>query len=567
MSSALHVALALLVGPIATPPAQDGDVGVQAEIQSLAAELAAVGVELDLGALKTVVRPRAACVEDAAREIETYLGAEGLETRRQTLLALGAQPGEDGAALLEQLVRGRLEVLAAYYQPERDELVLVEETVGELAERELELAQALAVAARDQRSDLGSLYTDPAATLEERVVRLALAHGEALNAVAEVFAARALDDSVEGSPEHVDWLVRQVGLARLDAEAWVHGRDLIAHTLLAEDGPARVEGLWSAAPSSEQLMHRPKRGNDEPAVVVLPDWPEKAGGAELVHEDTLGELAIYALLLDADSPRARAWVAALGWDGDLLRRYQTDEGEHVLVWRTVWDRPKDAQQFAKEWDALTSGHVRLGGRVVDWVVSDTRGIWNKWLKTLEATPAASAAERADAQSTERIEAQHKANKRNRSYIVANEWRFPKYELTVEVPIGWYEDERDGFKYLVREKTAGYRDNLYVLANPNGAGQTVEDLLDINRRRIEAEDYDLEVAEVRQVDGHAMAFLRYRGHIGDHEVVHTSGAFVQGDRQIALTMSIEEMRWVKSAALVDYLFGQIRFGPVPFADAE
>jgi len=568
MQIALLTTLLALAG--FTPPGvaqDDGGTDPEARVRSVAAELVAAGLELDLDDVQLEVRSRAAASEDVAREFEALFGGEGLETRRQMLSALGARAGEDRAEMLEQLARRRVEALAAYYQPERNALVLVEETLGDLPERELELAHALALAARDQQVDLSLLLTAPAPTLEQRVVQRALVNGEAWTRVTALVAQRAPDDLAASSPRHMEWRLRQLGLGHTATEAWIQGSDLVAHTLLAPDGAARIDAFWSRPPSSEQVLHREKTGRDEPFRPALPDWPEKAGEAELLHEDTLGELATYALLLEAHTHRTKARVATVGWDGDVLRRYRTAEGESVVVWRTVWDRPKDAQQFAREWGAHASGQVRLGGRTVDWVLADSRAVWNKWLKSLEATPAGSAVEHTDARSTERIEQELAASKRSRSYFVANEWRFPKYELTIEVPIGWYEDERDGFKYVVRSKTAGYRDNIYVLTNASGSGQTTADVLEINTRRMAAEELDVETAELRQVAGRELAYLRYRGHAGDHGIVHTSAVFVQGNRQIAITMSVEDRRWDATKNLVDYVFEHLRFGPVPFADAE
>ena len=50
-----------------------------------------------------------------------------------------------------------------------------------------------------------------------------------------------------------------------------------------------------------------------------------------MHEDTLGELGVYTLLLEAQSSRSKARLASLGWDGDVLRRYRTAGGEDVII--------------------------------------------------------------------------------------------------------------------------------------------------------------------------------------------------------------------------------------------
>ena len=106
-------------------------------------------------------------------------------------------------------------------------------------------------------------------------------------------------------------------------------------------------------PSTEQLLHPSKVDQDFPVNVAVPDWPEDEYGDEnpfgkvtMVYEDVLGEQTIHYLLLERGVEPLQARLAAIGWDGDRMRIYDHENGQRIVVWRSVWDRDVDAEQFA-----------------------------------------------------------------------------------------------------------------------------------------------------------------------------------------------------------------------------
>jgi hypothetical protein len=343
-------------------------------------------------------------------------------------------------------------------------------------------------------------------------------------------------------------------------------RELLRRGLESFEGAGSPEAraaAWAASnPSTEQLLHRDKRGQDAPSAVSLPPWPEELAGGQLLHEDTIGELAISSLLLELGSPRPRADVAATGWDGDRLQHYRTADGEEVLVWRTLWDRPVDAQQFVDEWAQRAKGQaMRRGGRGVDWVLADAKGVANKLLKALDASPQKATPDAADAQTTEEAELEDQERRRSTPYVTANEWRHPLLDLTVVVPVGWYEDERDGTSFIVRTKTAGYRDNVQVVSGPADA-PTLDEVLAINEERLRSGDeHELISAEKRLLGPLEVALLRYQSRQGQHEVIFSTLVVLRGWRQVAVTVAVEGGRWEELQETVEWILTNVRLEPV------
>ena len=548
------VLIALFATPTAAaqdPAPADLDPDVRAQIERAAIRLAEQGLSLDLGALAVVIESRETVRLRQQDDLKASFGAARANTYRILLQSYGRQY-ETGEDLLTGLAKRRARGLIAHYRPSTKQVVLVSEELGTLGERELELTQALVLAARHQA---GAALFEAVSneSFDQLVAREAVLFGGSAAAASKAVSP---DASIEDSWR---WL-RGLELAPLDAEIWRQGilglRGVVSEEALA--------GLWSERlSSSEQLMHLIKRRRDLPEQVSLPPWPEKLTGARVAHEDTFGEVVIQALLMELGVPRPRAESAATGWDGDRLRHVVTAEGDDVIVWRTVWDRPADAQLFAQEYSRRAGGQVVINGRVVDWVQAEDRGVWKRVLKGLAAQPHAGEADPKDAVSTKRIEDEAFESRRSAPYVVANEWRHPSLDLTVVVPVGWYEDERDGRTYMVRTKTAGYRDNVHVTASMVQDGKSIPEVLAINEQRLRADqEHDFMSAERRTMaDGREVGLLRYQRHEGGHDVIFSTLVILRERAQIGVTIGIELDRWEKSLPMVEQILSEVRLGEV------
>lgn len=193
-----------------------------------------------------------------------------------------------------------------------------------------------------------------------------------------------------------------------------------AHGLWTAGGWEAVrEGLRPGPASTEQAMHSAHKGGDVPTQVSLPELPLAMGAPEFLWLDTLGEFGVFSLILkeqgiSADSgpdlPRTLQRMAT-GWDGDRILATRTRSGVEAVLWRTVWDRELDAEQFAQGFLAQKPGFLmqRLGtltrsGHVVDWVWSSDEA-WELQLSALLAAfPQAALPSEADGESAEMAEA-------------------------------------------------------------------------------------------------------------------------------------------------------------------
>lgn len=120
---------------------------------------------------------------------------------------------------------------------------------------------------------------------------------------------------------------------------------LFVLTVASEGGWEAVHNIYSNPPlSTEQILHPHKYllDVDVPQQIILPDladvlpddW-QRLGG------NCLGELQTRILLKRV----AGGSVAAAGWDGDHYDVYRNAQGNLALVYASVWDSPRDAQEF------------------------------------------------------------------------------------------------------------------------------------------------------------------------------------------------------------------------------
>jgi hypothetical protein len=92
--------------------------------------------------------------------------------------------------------------------------------------------------------------------------------------------------------------------------------------------------------STEQVLH-PERyaAVDLPVTVAFPD-----SSADVMYEDTLGELEIQILLAVLRGGEVASVDQPIGWGGDRYRVYRTPKGP-ALVWLTAWDSQPQADRF------------------------------------------------------------------------------------------------------------------------------------------------------------------------------------------------------------------------------
>ena len=207
--------------------------------------------------------------------------------------------------------------------------------------------------------------------------------------------------------------------------------------------------------------------------------------------------------------------------------------------------------------------MRVGGRSVDWVFASAGGPWADLLtKLTNNTPKVDSGHQ-DATSTSEIEEEFQRNRALAPYVTGNLWRHPKYDLTLPVPVGWYEDRESGVPFIARTGSGGgFTDAVRVGSRTNRLKRTVEQLLAQNLAAVEAQEERSPILfELREIDGQEVAFMRFSGHDGTHEVIYTTVIFLSGGRQVAITISIEELRWARVQPVIDECIAGIELQPV------
>ncbi|UCF68135.1 MAG: hypothetical protein JSV80_02210 [Acidobacteriota bacterium] len=335
--------------------------------------------------------------EAMAEQLERDLSDEEAELQAQLLSGLGLIP--DDYPLKQALLDVIEEQLAGFYDPEKEQLVLVHAAAGSPAEqaglnqalmRRLTLIHELAHALADQHFDLENMLHEPVEKRrdDQLLARRALAEGDAtFVSLLDMLESQGLPISPETFPDAA--MLRSMGSSSIDsglfpayedapefirsllAEPYLLGLMLVVDTWREGGWPA-VNALWRSPPaSSEQLLH-PERRSDQPVAVSLSEMVSEPW--KLATSSELGELGIKMwLALELDEQTAAR--AAEGWDGDragmLVSMAPDAESDETLareriVWHSVWDDADEATEFSQ---AAEDWLRKAGDRVLSWLIA------------------------------------------------------------------------------------------------------------------------------------------------------------------------------------------------------
>lgn len=112
-----------------------------------------------------------------------------------------------------------------------------------------------------------------------------------------------------------------------------------------------------------------------------------AGNEEPVYDDGLGQFEIQVLVTELTGSESTAAAAARGWGGDRYGVFTAD-GDHALVWWSVWDSPQDARRFTnvveREWTRQAPAGRRRALRSTELgthpavLLLDAPPDWERW---------------------------------------------------------------------------------------------------------------------------------------------------------------------------------------------
>ena len=327
-----------------------------------------------------------------AAQLEKEMPPEELAGVQAAYVAFGLLP--DTLDLRRFMLDLYTEQVVGYYDAETDSLFVVEGVPA--LELQPVVVHELVHALQDQYADLDSLIASDRGNDRSTAAQSAL-EGHATLVMfawlAETQTGRAVDPT--SFPDVAAQLAPLMEQQHERFPVFRSAPRIIRETLLFPyvGGAGFVQALWRTrsgaggavypAPlgdllpvSTEQVLHPESRfleRRDPPTELEL----EPPGGDwRRVHENTLGELEI-SILLSERLGRGTDTLAA-GWDGDRYVLMESPQGEHVLVWYSVWDTPDSAARFADAYRRVLSSrpgrhgevtrieiHGRPGVRVVD----------------------------------------------------------------------------------------------------------------------------------------------------------------------------------------------------------
>lgn len=125
-------------------------------------------------------------------------------------------------------------------------------------------------------------------------------------------------------------------------------------------GERGVDALFQHPPlSTEQILHPEKyEAGEAPREVQLNEEAFAASGWQNVTSTPFGEVGVRGLLMAGVSERD-ATRAAAGWGGDRAFLFERASHAPLFVWKTVWDRPIDAEEFFNSYNSVRG---RAGAR-------------------------------------------------------------------------------------------------------------------------------------------------------------------------------------------------------------
>jgi hypothetical protein len=168
-----------------------------------------------------------------------------------------------------------------------------------------------------------------------------------------------------------------------------------------DGGWPKVESLLTNLPeSTEQIIHEDKFEEDNPKKLSLPSWEFEHVVQEPLLNGSLGEAFLLAKLLTLPISPELAFQSASGWDGDVAQAYRLPDDREAIVWRIVFDRVEDAQQFMETAKSFgKENDVFSLGRRIDWIITKYPDIKKSLRIFLSQNPLQVEGEWSDEQST------------------------------------------------------------------------------------------------------------------------------------------------------------------------
>lgn len=259
---------------------------------------------------------------------------------------------ETAKNLREILIEMLIEQLAAFYDHKTHKLYLRKDLQLSQSLQEAVLTHELTHVLQDQNFNLSSLPIESKDNQDKALASISLIEGDAtlvFSSYLVKYGKIALKDIFAFSLAGQEKFLQAPFVFRRNATfPYLEGLKFV-EVLYDEEGWRGVDKAYKNPPqSTEQIIHPEKYlwEKDEPVEIKLPDLTEVLDDDwELIEDNVLGELNT-RLLFRQFLGVFRAAKPSRGWDGDRFHVYKLKkENDLILVWQTVWDTTKDAEEF------------------------------------------------------------------------------------------------------------------------------------------------------------------------------------------------------------------------------
>jgi hypothetical protein len=227
-------------------------------------------------------------------------------------------------------------------------------------------------ALQDQHFDLMKLLIVRPYNFDRTESLFAVIEGDAMNVQrrseqGEAYGRRSLEDIMKQERERFGDYRREVGafFPPLLTETFIfryrEGARFV-EAVRRSRGERGVDALFQRPPlSTEQILHPEKyEAGEAPREVRLNEEAFAASGWQNVTSTPFGEVGVRGLLMAGVSERD-ATRAAAGWGGDRAFLFESASHAPLFVWKTVWDKPLDAEEFFNSYNSVRERAGARGG--------------------------------------------------------------------------------------------------------------------------------------------------------------------------------------------------------------
>ena len=306
------------------------------------------------------------------KEIADVLGTDDLKGLSRLAVAGGMLP--EGTDLASLAVSFTAATAGATYSPLDKQVLLVTERGG-VRDSGL-LTHEFVHALQDQHFDLLRMVLARPFSFDREEAIFALVEGDAVSVErrvtqGDVWARKTIEDLTREEDERYATYRKGIGafFPPLLTETFIFRyRDGLhfVETLRRSRPAVGLDEVFRRPPqSSEQVLHPEKYLSGESPREVELDLESFADeGWRPVATTPLGEIGVRGLLLagvSADEARR----AAAGWGGDRSFIFEREGRAPLFVWRTVWDTPRDAQEFFRAYNQMLQHRATPGAAAQD----------------------------------------------------------------------------------------------------------------------------------------------------------------------------------------------------------